>query len=204
MLLLLSFLLFLLLSFLGNDHIILNSFLERVIKETTVVNKGYGHEATQFWHLFEVHLGLSDHLRHIAVLESLNDVFLGLDDWGAAAFGSFFSCFFCFFFGLTVFEDFVRDWRLFLVKNAVDHELMTLRGMHELNHLRSLFVEMRFVVRLLIDFFLRVDQLAHIHTSRTRLLLHKFHKLLEIILKIRAFANICHEILFGSAHGGSR
>ena len=147
-----------------------------------------------------MHARLAHNLWNVAVLEGLDDVLL-FGHW-SCLFILRTRVFFCLFLFLPLFEDSVRDGRLFLIQHTVDHEVVTFRGMHELDHLGRLIVQMSLIVSLLVNLFRWEDELANVDTGGACLLLHELNELLQVVFQVRALFDVGHEELLGAAHNG--
>ena len=140
-----------------------NSFGQRFVKEAALVDERDGHEGAELGHALEVHSGLPHDFLDIVVLEALENgqLFLGLLGllFGVLAVDGLIQA------TVLLTEDIVSDsdcgW-----EHCTLHELMILARVDELDHLGRLVVQMRLIVVIDPDLFLRVLQATDVDTGR--------------------------------------
>ena len=86
----------------------------------------------------------------------------------------------------TLFEDCVRQGCRGFIKHDIDHELVALAGMGELDHFGGLCIEVRSIIVVISNLLSRVDKLAKVDTGCFGLLLDEINQLLKVVLKISA------------------
>ena len=147
-------LLFLLLQY---GLIIFDCLFKRLIKETAIIDKGHGHIATETRDFLKVHFIFTDYLLHKTMLESVYDVI-----------NVFFVILFlltsCLRYSLFILglKDLMGDRCLFSGEHNVDHKFVARARMHEFDHFWSLNVLVSCVIRIVLDFFGGVDELANV------------------------------------------
>ena len=91
-----------------------------------------------------------------------------------------------FFFNTTLFEDCVRKGCRVFIKHDIDHELMALASVGELDHFGGLCVVVRSIIIVISNLLGRVDKLAKVDSGCTGLFLDEINQLLKVVLKISA------------------
>ena len=91
-----------------------------------------------------------------------------------------------FFFNTTLFEDCVRKGCRGFIKHDIDHELMALASVGELDHFGGLCVVVRSIIIVISNLLGRVDKLAKVDSGCTGLFLDEINQLLKVVLKISA------------------
>ena len=154
-------------------------FGQSLIEEAALVDERHGHEAAQPWHSLEVHAWLTYNLRHVEVLETLENVVMlhgcvtllvspsgGL---GAASVG------------LT--KDIVSHTHGGLQHGAFD-ELVRLIGVDKLDHLGESGVFVCLVVSVDGDLLLGVLEAANVNASGASVLLQELHESREVVSQV--------------------
>lgn len=156
-----------------------NSCIESLIREARIVNDGNGHECSKSGNSLEPHLRFADNLRHVDVLESIEDI-LRHDNFN--------NLFVSFIFAFSVND---LSWGLGLrnfrkvkhgvshggilgCKDHVDHGAVGLVSVGELDNLGCRFVEISILASIFRNSLLLADKLTNVDTGGLCNLLNVF------------------------------